>query len=109
MKPERFCKNITDNVSASKKIVCEHKADLNYPAVAAASIVAKVKRDSIIEDYKKEYGHIGSGYPSDPTTITFLREFYEKNQKFPSFVRESWETIRKIKTEKNQQKLDNFL
>ncbi len=107
--PKRFLKNIQNHLKQNKKIICEHRADLEYPAVSAASILAKVRRDSIIEDYKKKYGDIGSGYTSDPITITFLKKYYAKNRRFLSIVRKSWSTLSKIKKEINQQKLDNFI
>ncbi|GAH86892.1 unnamed protein product, partial [marine sediment metagenome] len=48
-----------------KKIISKHKADDLYPIVSASSIIAKDMRDSLIEELKKKYGDIGSGYPSD--------------------------------------------
>jgi len=54
-------------------VVCEHKADLNYVAVGAASILAKVTRDKEIGKIKKEIKiDFGSGYLSDPKTKKFL-------------------------------------
>ena len=51
------------------ELVCEHKADENYPVVSAASILAKVRRDQEIQKIKKRINiSIGSGYPSDPLT-----------------------------------------
>jgi len=44
-------------------ILCEHKADFNYPIVSAASILAKVQREEEVEKLKKQYGNFGSGYP----------------------------------------------
>ena len=49
------------------------KADSLFSIVSAASIVAKVSRDSIIKDYSLSLGSIGSGYPSDPNTQNWLK------------------------------------
>ncbi|MEM3606243.1 MAG: hypothetical protein QXE30_01130, partial [Candidatus Bathyarchaeia archaeon] len=46
-----------------------------------------------------------SGYPSDSKTINFLKKWYEENGDFPSIVRKSWKTIKKIKEEFSQKKL----
>ena len=70
----------------------EHNAERNIP-VAAASILAKVTRDRIIAELEKKYGSIGSGYPSDPTTIKFLKENRKKD--LPIF-RKSWATYKKL-------------
>lgn len=97
IKPERL-KNEIQSIVGNIEIISEHKADDKYIQVAAASIVAKYERDSIIENLKKEYrkiGEIGSGYPSDPKTKRFLENFtYEE---MPKIVRKSWKTIQNIK------------
>ena len=33
------------------EIICESKADANYPVVSASSICAKVSRDQILKDW----------------------------------------------------------
>ena len=71
------------------KITSEHHADRNYVVVSAASIVAKVTRDAAIKRISKEHGNIGSGYPSDPDTLSFLKASFEKSKSFPDFVRRS--------------------
>lgn len=69
------------------------KADSLFPIVSAASIVAKVTRDSFIEDYKNFLGEIGSGYPSDPNTQGWLKKNMNPVFGYPSkFVRISWRT-----------------
>jgi ribonuclease HII len=95
-RPERFKNNISDSLSFAPRIVSEHRADINYPVVSAASIMAKVQRDSRIEEIKKEYGEIGSGYAHDPATAKFLRDYYSEHGDFPPIVRRSWKTLRNI-------------
>ncbi len=78
------------------RIMSEHHADRNYPIVSAASVVAKVTRDIAIKRLHRRHGIFGSGYPSDPVTISFLKESFEKSRTFPSFARLSWLTIRRL-------------
>jgi ribonuclease HII len=82
-----------ENFREGLKVIAEHKAEDKFPIVAAASIVAKVERDMEIEKLKKEFKDIGSGYPSDPKTIAFLKRFSYDN--LPDFVRKSWATVKK--------------
>jgi len=102
---------IFEQVFPKAKIISKHKADILFPVVSAASIIAKVERDKEIEKISQSLGiEIGSGYPSDPKTKKFLREIYKKKGKFPPFVRESWDTVKKIKAEFAQpKKLSDFM
>jgi len=93
---ERFGKVIMEKITHKIKVISKHNADKIYPVVSAASIIAKVKRDSIIEEIKKRYGDIGSGYPSDPKTIRFIRKCIESGE-IPDFIRTSWSTFKRIK------------
>jgi ribonuclease HII len=97
---KRYGSVISGYVGSSYTIIAKHRADSFYPVVAAASIVAKVTRDHIIKDIKtdlfEEWGDIGSGYPSDPKTIRFLKEYIEKNHKVPYIARSSWATVKNI-------------
>jgi ribonuclease HII len=72
------------------KFIIEPKADLTYPIVGAASIVAKVLRDAQL---KLIDGEVGSGYPSDPKTRNWLKGFIERDEPFPDCVRTRWATI----------------
>lgn len=97
---DRFKEHILENLSFKVEVISEHKADAKYPVVSAASIIAKVERDRAIEKLKEEYGDLGdmgSGYASDPKTITFLEKWYKKFGVSPEFVRKSWKPAKKLK------------
>jgi ribonuclease HII len=86
-------------------LVVEHKADVHYTIVGAASILAKVARDHEIKKLKAKYGvEFGSGYPSDPLTV----EFTAKNFGRYPFFRQSWETWQHAKKQAPQKKLGEF-
>jgi ribonuclease HII len=88
-------------------IICEHKADSNYVSVGAASILAKVMREEEVAKIKKEYGEIGSGYPSDPYTKKFLAENGKKLRDSGIF-RKSWSTWKKMFPGKGQKTLGDW-
>jgi ribonuclease HII len=94
--------SFSSSLSASlggMKVIAEHKADDRYPVVSAASIIAKVTRDRIIEEIAKEFGtDIGSGYPSDTVTIEFIAKWIKENGNAPPHTRRSWETVKKMMT-----------
>lgn len=74
-------------------ILSEHKADTTYPVVGMASILAKVHRDSCIENLTHEIGFpLGSGYPSDPKTKAALPELLRESKPHPA-LRWSWKTV----------------
>ncbi|MCL2862910.1 MAG: ribonuclease HII [Methanimicrococcus sp.] len=79
--------------AAEIEFISKHKADVNNPIVSSASIIAKHRRDSLIEEIKKEEGvDFGSGYPSDPYTRRFLEKYAKEHGEFPDYVRKSWKT-----------------
>ncbi|MFH1256499.1 MAG: ribonuclease HII [Candidatus Diapherotrites archaeon] len=100
-----FAKRIKKFISFETMLVAEHKADVNYPIVSAASIIAKVHRDDEIKKLEREFGRIGSGYPHDEDTIAFLKGFLKKNKSLPSFARKSWITSQNMLEEQFQKKL----
>ncbi|HEC96108.1 MAG TPA: ribonuclease HII [Euryarchaeota archaeon] len=83
-----------------REFIVEHKADVRYPVVSMASILAKYLRDLIIDEISKALGkNVGSGYPSDPRTIAFLKEYLNDPNKRPllkGIVRFSWDTVRRL-------------
>ena len=81
------------------KFVVEKKADANYAPCSAASVIAKVSRDSILENWKwteSQYEPVdeknfGSGYPSDPKCKEWLKKnFVDPLFGYPDLVRFSW-------------------
>ncbi|MBC7121490.1 MAG: ribonuclease HII, partial [Candidatus Methanosuratus sp.] len=70
---KRFGSEVMRLTGKVQTISSVHHAEEKFPAVAAASIVAKTTRDRAVADLRKEYGDFGSGYPSDPKTRSFLR------------------------------------
>ncbi len=105
-KTERFRNNILDELKSRPKIISEHHADVTYPVVSAASILAKVRRDSRVEEMRNEFGDFGSGYATDPKTRKFLKDYYRANKGFPTITRRSWKTLRKIMVEVTQTRLE---
>jgi len=78
-------------------ITSEHKAEVKYPVVSAASILAKVERDALVKKIGENEGvEIGSGYPADPKTIQFLENYVKEHGSLPDFARRSWETSRNL-------------
>ncbi len=78
------------------ELIAENRADAKYPIVSAASIIAKVSRDRAIELLWQEYGDFGWGYPSEPKTRAFLKEFFERTGRFPTCARRKWHTLHKL-------------
>ncbi len=88
------------------RLVLEHKADLNYVIVGAASVLAKVTRDNEVDRIKKEIGiDFGSGYMSDPKTVAFLEKHYED---YSHLFRKSWFPYQDIMNKRFQKKLEDF-
>jgi len=91
------------------KIVAKHKADDIYPVVSAASIIAKVTRDRMIEDIQKEFRtDIGSGYPSDVVTMRFIEKWIKENGTPPKHTRCSWEPVRQLMTVSKNTKISDW-
>ena len=58
---------------------------------------------------EKELGQpIGSGYPSDPKTIGFLKSWYQKHGRMPPHTRTSWKTVGRLINELSMKGLDTF-
>ena len=99
-----FLKTKIQNLS-NLEVVCEHKADKNYIAVSAASIIAKSVREKEMSLLHEKYGKgIGSGYCSDPLTCKFLEKFARTHENEGIF-RKTWITWQRACANLGQKKL----
>jgi ribonuclease HII len=78
------------------EIFIESRADAKYPAVSAASIVAKILRDSNIKALQVIAGETGSGYPGDPVSRRWLANTYRDDSEPPVYIRRSWGIVRDL-------------
>ncbi len=100
---ERFGENLKKRYAGNIDITSEHEADKKYPVVSAASILAKVERDALVKTLEENAGvEIGSGYPSDPKTISFLEGWIKEHGSLPDFARSSWETAKRMVDRNNR-------
>ena len=120
----RFAERVADAVAGADvepaegtdiavDVTAEHGADGSYPVVAAASVIAKVERDRIVAEldaaYRvRGYDGIGSGYPSDPATREFLREYVDCEGDLPDCARRSWSTCDDLLAASEQSALGEF-
>ena len=99
---ERFGKMVSKTLGDGWhecKIYSEHKMDSRDEVVAAASIVAKVNRDSAMEELSQELNiDLGSGYPSDPKTKEALEILCEK-EVLADCIRRKWANVKRIWSE----------
>ncbi|KAF8554404.1 ribonuclease HII [Imleria badia] len=87
------------------------KADSKFKIVGAASVAAKVTRDTCLEGWcfeeldgmdqdestlKGFARDFGSGYPSDPKTKEWIEQSLEKTFGYPSVARFSWTTVKVV-------------
>lgn len=104
---QRFGQHILEASTFKTQIISEHKADKTYPVVSAASIIAKVERDSAVAALRSQFGDFGTGYLTDPKTTQFLTQWLRANRNYPDCVRKSWKPAKQAKSEQGttQQKL----
>ena len=96
-------------IGTDAQVIAKNKADDTYPVVSAASIVAKVNRDRLMNEISEEFGvNLGSGYPSDHITMDFVRDWIQKNGTPPPEVRTSWEPVKKMLSVKKNTKIDEW-
>lgn len=104
-----FNEKLSRRLEIEPVLTCRHRADDIFPCVSAASIVAKVLRDAMVEEIGKKLGEeVGSGYPADPVTRALLKRWIKEKGDFPPYTRKSWKTCQEIKSETLTRKLTDW-
>lgn len=94
---DAFRRDLARQLPPGVAVEAAHGADASDPAVGAASIVAKVRRDAAVEALADEVGRdVGSGYPSDPATRAFLEDWVEERGELPPGTRATWGTAEEL-------------
>tara|TARA_Y100000768_G_scaffold373855_1_gene342959 strand:- start:499 stop:1251 length:753 start_codon:yes stop_codon:yes gene_type:complete len=95
---DRFGNNVKSKLGSSWgdwRIISEHSMDSSNSLVAASSIVAKVTRDNAMQKLSNDIGiDLGSGYPSDPKTISSINELISGKKPHDS-LRWTWSTVKR--------------
>ncbi len=107
--PARFGARVRRAGGLTVPVRASHHADRDDPVVGAASIVAKVRRDRAIAALAARLGRpVGSGYPSDPETVAFVREWLAVHRQPPRWLRRSWATMGRVMPPPRARTLDRF-
>ena len=107
---DRVTKMVREWNPTKWELISKHRADETYRIVGAASIIAKVTRDKIINEIGTKLEiDIGSGYPSDPKSKSALFELC-KGELPNENLRWNWASIRKhwIKTKGSNPPIRNY-
>jgi ribonuclease HII len=111
----RFAGRLADRIDADVDLAAEHGADATHEVVSAASVVAKVARDAHVEslavehpELVEDHGPLGSGYPGDPATRSFLESYVDEHGAVPPFARASWSTCEDLLADAEQSGLGEF-
>lgn len=108
---DKFEKQLSKLTNLPQDIITgENKADEKYDIVSLASIFSKQYREQHISILQEKADlNIGSGYPSDPNTRDYLKQYILEHGELPPFTRKSWSTSEDLlETYNNQKSLDSF-
>jgi ribonuclease HII len=102
----QYVRRLLKDELKSMVLITEHKADFNHVIVGAASILAKVTRDTELAKIQEKIEYpIGSGYMSDPITQKFLDEHHDE---YEGMIRKSWQSYRNAVAKREQKGLGDF-
>lgn len=105
---DRFGSRLARHLPQDLTVEAQHGADAADALVGAASVIAKSHREAHVNDLAEAYGQLGSGYPSDPETRTFLADYVDEHGELPSCARHSWKTCRELLATAEQGTLADF-
>ena len=105
---DRFAARVADRIEVDCTVDARHGADGTDDLVAAASVLAKSAREAHVADLAAEYGAVGSGYPGDPATRSFLRRHVGERGDLPDCARRSWATSEAVLAADEQSALGEF-
>ncbi len=105
---KKFVNNVKARLEHECEIIAEFKADMNYPIVSAASILAKTERDRILKEIEKKIGvNLGVGYPHDEKMRENIKPLI-RNPEIKKYLRHTWSTYNDLLNEKEQKNLGEF-
>ncbi len=97
---EAFRRRMADRFELPlERVTATPRAENRFPAVGAASVLAKVTRDAALDRIRDGHGDVGSGYPSDPVTRAYLTRLLREGGDLPDFVRTRWDTLKRLREE----------
>jgi ribonuclease HII len=105
---DRFGRRVQHRLATDATVEAFHGADASHQLVGAASILAKSAREAHVETLSERFGDVGSGYPSDPTTRSFLAAHVAETGELPACARASWATCESALAAAEQSDLDAF-
>jgi len=110
---KEFCNSLK---MKGAEVIIIHKADEQYTACKAASLIARKARIEEIDQNNEKYSFVneagekiipGAGSASNENTKRYLMEFKKKfsNKEYPPFVRRKWKNVKDADKDRFQHKL----
>jgi len=110
---KEFCNSLK---MKGAEVIIIHKADEQYTACKAASLIARKARIEEIDQNNEKYSFVneagekiipGAGSASNENTKRYLMEFKKKfsNKEYPLFVRRKWKNVKDVDKDRFQHKL----
>lgn len=87
----QFAATVSARTGLPREAICVvPHADRDHPAVAAASLLAKVVRDGYVVALRRQFGDFGWGYPSEARVQAYLASWLAERGALPPICRTRW-------------------